>query len=267
MKIKKNDPVLIFTVVVIFLFFAHLLGLLKPVEDSLLWLVKPFSSRLYNWGATFNNSYNTNKKNSDLQSRVEALTKEVALLTVAGSECREMSEENKKLRDILKFSAVSGFHNVAAKIMAKETMADGGNLVIDRGRFDGLRSGLAVVSEEGIMVGKIVEVKDSSALICLTVSPNCQLAAMVQNQNQNNTQGITDGDLGLTIKMSYIPQLEKIAPGDVITTSGLGDNIPRGLVIGRITQVRNGSNEVWQEATIEPPLNFDGLTVVSVIIP
>lgn len=264
-KIKKNDPVVVFIIVAILLFFLHFIGLAKPVESFLSWLTKPVSSRLYDWGASFSNSYNTNKKNTDLQAKIDALTKQVATLTVADSRCLEVGEENKKLEAILKFSAVSGFKNVAAKIIAKETAADGGDLIIDRGSLDGLRSGLAVVSEEGIMVGKIVEVKDSSARICLTISSNCQLAGMVQNQN--STQGITDGDLGLTIKMNYIPQLEKVAAGDIIITSGLGDNVPRGLVIGRITQVRNGSNEVWQEATIEPPLNFDGLTVVSVIIP
>jgi rod shape-determining protein MreC len=262
---KKNNPIFIFSLVAILLVFLHLVGILRPVEDLLLWTVKPINSRLYGLGASFSDSYNTSKKNTDLQAKIDSLTREVAALTVASSQCHDVAEENNKLKAILKFSAESSSKSVAAKIIAKEAVSDGGDIIIDRGKRDGLRSGLVVVSEEGIVVGKVIEAKDSSAQVCLTISPNCQLAGMVQNQN--HTQGITDGDLGLTIKMNYIPQLEKIAPGDIITTSGLGDNIQRGLVIGRITQVRNGSNEVWQEATIEPPLNFDGLTVVSVIIP
>jgi rod shape-determining protein MreC len=67
--------------------------------------------------------------------------------------------------------------------------------------------------------------------------------------------------------MNYIPQLEKVTVGDTVVTSGLSEDIPRGLVIGRVTNVKSISNEVWQTATIEPLLNFKNLTVVSVVIP
>ena len=98
----------------------------------------------------------------------------------------------------------------------------------------------------------------------MTTSPGCKLAAAIQNQTK--AQGITDGDLGLTIKMNYIPQLEKISLGDTVITSGLGDKIPRGLVIGKVIEVVSESNEVWQGATIEPLVNLNTLTVVTVII-
>jgi rod shape-determining protein MreC len=71
----------------------------------------------------------------------------------------------------------------------------------------------------------------------------------------------------MTIKMNYIPQLEKISPGDMVISSGLERSIPRGLLIGKVTQVHNTSNGVWQTATIEPISNLDKLTIVSIIIP
>lgn len=266
MKIRRNNPVLIFIVAAGLLFFLHSLGVTRPVENLFWLLVKPLGARLYGWGESFNDFYSANKNQADLSAQIDRLTKEVAILTVANSQYRETEEENKKLRATLDFSAAADFRTIVANVIAKETVAeDSRGLIIDRGTGDGLRAGLGVISEEGAIIGKVVEVKASTARVCLTTNPNCQLAATLQNQER--TQGMTDGDLGLTIKMNYIPQLEKIAPGDPVITSGLGGDIPRGLVIGRVTKVYNASNEVWQEATIEPLVNSNNLTVVSVVIP
>ncbi len=265
-KIRKNNPVLIFLVAAGALFFLHGLGWSRPAENLLWYLVKPVASRLYVFGSSFKHFYSANKNQSDLNAQIDRLDKEIASLTVLNSQCRETAEENEKLRAALAFSAAAKFRTVVADVIAKEAVAeDSRGLIIDRGTNDGLRPGLGVISEEGVIVGKIVEAKAATAKICLTTNPDCQLAATLQNQDK--TQGITDGDLGLTIKMNYIPQLEHIAPGDPVVTSGLGGDIPRGLVIGKVSKVYNTSNEVWQEATIEPPLNFDNLTVVSVVIP
>ena len=265
-RIKKNNPIIIFLVAAGLLLFLHNFGILNPVENLFWFSVKPLSVRLYSWGESFHSFYNASQNKTDLNAQVDRLTKEIAVLTVANSQYRETAEENEKLRAALHFNTVSNFHAVVANVIAKEDAAeDSRGLIINRGANDGLRLGQGAISEEGVIVGKVVEVKGETSKICLTTSPNCQLPAALQNQDK--TQGITDGDLGLTIKMNYIPQLQKIVPGDPVITSGLGGDIPRGLVIGKVVKVYNASNEVWQEATIEPPVNFDNLTVVSVIIP
>lgn len=266
MRIKKNNPVVIALAVVALLFFLHWTGLTRSGERTLLAAIQPIASRLYSWSSSISSSYASRREVFDFQAEIERLRREVAGLTVENSRFREIVEENEKLRKVLSFQDNQNFSAIVASIIAKEEAGeDRRDLVINRGRQDGLRPGLGVVSDEGGVVGKVVEVKDRTAKICLVTSPGCRLAATVQNQLK--TQGLTDGDLGLTIKMSYIPQLEKIAQDDLVITSGLDGDIPRGFVIGRVTQVMNESNEVWQEATIEPLINFNNLTIVSVIVP
>ncbi len=265
-RIKKNNPVVPCLIIAAALFFLHISGFLRPLENSLVYLVKPIASRFYNAGTNIKTAYDANNNPEDPAARADRLAKEVLVLTVANSRSLEIEEENRKLREALKFASNSNSRTVVASVIAKEAAAeDSLGLVINRGAKDGLVAGLAVVSEDGLIVGKVLETKDATAKICLTTNPNCQLAAAIQNSDK--TQGITDGDLGLTIRMNYIPQLEKIAPGDIVITSGLGEHIARGLVIGRVTQVFNESNEVWQEAIIEPLVDLDNLTIVSVLIP
>ncbi|MFA5023555.1 MAG: rod shape-determining protein MreC [Patescibacteria group bacterium] len=268
-KIRRNKTFLTVIVVLGLLFFLHGVKILSPLENFLLSLTKPFSGHLYSLGNSFNQSYSRSRDKTDLNLKVDDLNREIARLTVNQASCQEIESENQKLHNQLKFLSDHNFKAVVANVLAKEALAETGeqsqDFIIDKGSRNGLRVGLGVVSEEGVIVGQVIEIKENTAKICLTTSSGCKLAGAILNQTK--TQGLTDGDLGLTIKMNYIPQLEKISPNDIVITSGLGGNIPRGLVIGKITQVKNESNEVWQAATIEPLINFNNLTVVSVIIP
>jgi rod shape-determining protein MreC len=267
-RIKKNNPILIFLVVFGLLVFLHVVGALRPVENLFLNAVKPASGQFYNIGNAFNKSYQDRNSQASLQTKVDSLTTEVAALTIANSQEKELIDENQKLRSQLKFINENSYKSVAAAVIARESLVEGTDegqdLIINKGSQDDIAVGQGVVNEDGLIIGKIIEVKDTSAKICLTTSQACQLAATIQNQTK--TQGVTDGDLGLTIRMDYIPQLEKVSAGDTVITSGLGGKIPRGLVIGKITEVRNQSNEVWQNATIEPLVNLNNLTVVTIII-
>jgi len=269
LKIKKNNISFIFLAIFLLLVFFHIINLLQPLENFLLYLVKPLDAKLYNYGANFNRSYQVRNNKADLNNQVENLTNEVARLTVLNSKYSGLEEENDKLRNILKFSNENNWQTVAVEIIGRETLATVGNesqnIIINKGEKDGLRLGLGLINESGVVVGKIIDLKPTTAKICLTTSPGCQLAASLQNQNK--TLGIVEGDLGLTIKMSYIPQLEKINIDDIVITSGLSGDIPRGLVIGKVQAVRNESNEIWQSATIEPLVDMDNLTVLAVVIP
>ncbi len=269
-KFNKKNPFFIFVVVLGLLIFLNVIGLIKPLARPIAYLLKPFSHGLYSFGVNWGENWSENRDQEALLAEIDQLRKEAATLAIDSAYCLGVAEENERLRSQLNFSVSNDVKILLANIVAKESawlVADvnSRDVIINKGRLDGLRPELGVLSEEGIIIGKIVEVKDNSSLVCLTTSPGCQLAASLQNENK--TQGLTDGRLGLTIEMNYIPQLDKINIGDTVVTSGLNDSIPRGLVVGRITSVKNESNEVWQSATIEPLLNFNNLTIVSVIIP
>lgn len=267
-KIKTNNPLGLFLVVFGLLVFLQIIGALKPVIRLFSNSTAPLSGSLYRLGNSFNSDYNKRESEDSLREQVEKLTAEIASLKVVNANQAELLEESAKLREQLNFLQANNYQAVVAAVVARESLveesAGGQDLIVNRGAKDGVMIGQGVVSENGLIIGKVIAVKETSAKICLTTSPECKLAAAILNATR--TQGITDGDMGLTIKMNYVPQLEKIAVGDTVITSGLGGKIPRGLVIGQVSEVRNESNEVWQDATIEPLINLNNLTVVTIII-
>jgi len=266
MKINRKNPFIISVVVIALLFVLYFLGWLRGVENALLLAIRPLSERLYQSSSSVNDILQRDHDIDFYRSEVQRLQAMSTELAVKNSTFQAVVEENKKLRSTLNFLQSHDLKVVTASIIAREEAGeDRRDLVINVGSRDGVRPGLGVISEAGVLVGKILNTKERTASICLTTSPNCRFAASIQNQFQ--TQGLTDGDLGLTIRMNYIPQLEQINTGDLVVSSGLSGDIPRGLLIGRVIQVRNESNEVWQEASIEPLLDLSKLTIVSVIIP
>ena len=244
----------------------HYSGVLRPLENFLLFSVKPLSGLFYNISLKTNLAYNESQREVDPVLLIEKLQEEKASLIIEKSKYQEIVDENRRLKELLGFINENDFRLVLAGVIAQENLEqESRELIINKGKLDGLSNGLAVVNEQGVLIGKIVEVQDSIAKICLSITPGCEFASSIQNSDR--TQGLVDGNLGLTVKMSYIPQLEKIETGNIVITSGLGGRIPRGLVVGQIISVRSESNEVWQEAIIEPPLDFNNLTVVSAVIP
>lgn len=256
----------LFFIFLIFIF--HFIGLLRPLESVLLRATSPINQYFHRLST---NIYNRSDLDS-LDKATEELNRikaQLARATVDEAQMELLVEENTKLRQQLNFVSNNDYRTLSTNIVSRQNLFNGTDrvqdIILDKGLEDGVIPGLGVVDEQGVIIGKIVESKGYSARACLTVAPACNLAVGILNEDR--TLGLSDGDLGLTIKLDYVPQLEQINQGDIVITSGLGDNIPRGLVVGRVTQVNKQSNEIWQDVSIESLASIYNLTVVSVIIP
>lgn len=265
----KKKKSWLWAVAIVLVIFLHLIKVLSPLENLAISAVKPLASFLYGSGSGIKHSYEENKQQKDILSKTDSLEKEVARLTVENAQFKELEQDNIKLRAQLNFLSANEYKNVLANVISQNLVFDikegDQDIVIDKGSKEGIKEGIGVVDENGVIIGKVAEVRDHLSKVCLTTNRNCKFAATIQNQTR--TMGITEGDLGLTIKMNYIPQSEKINNGDTVITSGLGGNISRGLVIGKVSQVNNRSNEIWQDVNIEPLFNLSTLTIVTVLLP
>jgi rod shape-determining protein MreC len=65
--------------------------------------------------------------------------------------------------------------------------------------------------------------------------------------------------------MMYIPQEEDVRVGDIVLTSGLGGLMPKGLVIGQVTEVQQREYETFQAATVRPAVDLTRFELALVI--
>ncbi len=275
-KIKTKNNIILFIAVIGLLIFLHFIKVLSPLENITARAISPIAGQLYSVSSSLRLALSERADKEELLATLKDLQAEINQIKAENARLKSIEEENKKLRQYLKFSTKNEFNYILTNVISRGMFADPvsgqQSLIIDKGAADALAPGLAVVNSEGIIVGKIAEVKENTAKIYLSTGSNCKLAAAIQEGQEqpgsvNKTVGIAEGELGLTIRMNFIPQAEEIKVGDTAVTSGLEKNIPAGLVIGKIVEVDKTSNEVWQRATIEPLINLDELTIVSVLRP
>ena len=139
------------------------------------------------------------------------------------------------------------------------------NLIINRGSRQGLYPGLAVVSDSGVLIGKVLEVEENYSKICLANNSFCRLAVSLNNNDKSS--GLAEGNLGLSIRVNFIAQNEVIDTGNIVFSSGLEKDIPKGLYLGEVVNVEKKENDIWQEIIVEPFFTSKNLSRIAVIIP
>jgi len=268
MKSIKIKRIIFFVAIIVLLIFLHFSKIFSPVENKIYTILNNLSIKFYSLNISVRNIYDRQIEKKDLIDANKKLSKKVQKLLVENSRLKKLGEENSKLRQHLRFFDKNDKKYVLANVISRKTIVDSNNnditITINKGEESGIKEGYPVI-DNGVIVGKINKVEANISHITLITSSNCKLAATIQNADK--TIGIIEGELGLTINMNFIPQVEEIDKGDLIITSGLEKNIPRGILIGEITSINNSSNEIWQQAIVEPLVDFNSLIVVAVLLP
>ncbi len=261
---KRNKKIIIL-VAVMLLIFLHFTKILRPIENLFLIGLNPVISNFYSVSSNLKSAYVEQNDKRDLTKIVKRLEEENKRISVENAKLKTLESENRKLRQHLRFLVENNYNYTLANVVSRENFNDEQSILIDKGRVHGVEEGLAVVDSYGMIVGKIAEVKDRISKIHLITSDKCKIAASIQNRNR--TIGVAEGELGLTVRMKLIPQIENIEVGANVVSFGFDGKIPRGLLIGKVKTVEKDSNEVWQEAIVEPLANLRDLTIISVLFP
>ncbi|MFH0840721.1 MAG: rod shape-determining protein MreC [bacterium] len=270
MKIgSKNNKLVFVIVVVLLLIFFHWIGLLGWLENSLVRILKPSLKTTYSVSSEIENDDRADLTKEELIGLLSAKEEENSKLLSENAQLHYLQEENKILREYAGFFERTKYSHVVADVISRNTidssLLQSSNIIINRGSDNGITIGLLAVNQAGMAVGKVTQVSKGIAEVSLISSKRCNLA--VSLQNESHTMGVTEGETGLTVSINLIPQTEEVNIDDLVVTSGLENNIPRGMIVGRVTQVEKENNEIWQRAVIEPLVDLESLMMVSIILP
>jgi rod shape-determining protein MreC len=264
LKINRKNKILI--IVVVAIIFLNIIDFSSWGQRIFFPLINSPSS--FFRGGSDDLSERTRSR-SDLLEEISNLRNEIQKREVDSAIIFDLEEENKKLREFLNFQEESSFKHVLANIIWQEDLSNlyhhNQDIVINKGRGDGLKEGLAVLNESGVVLGKIVELSEKTAKVCLVNNNFCKMAVALNNSSRSI--GLAEGDLGLSIKINFVSQNEDIQIGDRLITSGLEPYIPRGLAVGRIINIEQDVSDIWQNISAEPFFDYRDLNIVSVIVP
>ncbi|MEI6039799.1 MAG: rod shape-determining protein MreC [Candidatus Berkelbacteria bacterium] len=258
---KRYRAIIIILILTVLLAVSSLFGWLSFPKNIFWRTVSPVGAVLkVSFGRvpkTFTNIFEINrilKQNHDLINENLNLQSQLAQLN-------EVSYENEILKKELKFSQSQSL-NMALVPSAIIGRASGylKSVVIDKGEKDGVVKGQAVVSE-GFLVGIIKSVQADSAEVTLVTDYNSLVPAILQDSRGT---GLLRGGLeGLVVE--DIPLNIGTKNGESVVTSGLGGQIPAGLVIGKVQNLISKPGEIFQKVSIGSPIDFSRLEVLFVV--
>lgn len=135
-------------------------------------------------------------------------------------------------------------------------------VIINRGSNDGIRRGMPVVTNQGL-VGRVDAVIGGASRVQLITDPSSLVSVILQN---SSADAIMKGSVSGELSLEMLSQDAKIQTGDVVLTSGLGGEYPPDLLVGQVSNVRKRESDLFQEATVQPVVDFSRLEIVLVII-
>jgi rod shape-determining protein MreC len=149
----------------------------------------------------------------------------------------------------------------AAEVIGRDPSPFLKYIIIRRGSDDGIRHGMPVVTEQGL-VGRIAQVNAGASSVELITDPSSAVNVRLQAAQRDAVLiGSVTGDLILDM----VPQDIKIPNGDVVLSSGLGGLYPSNLMIGQVISVHQKQNDLFQTASVQPVVDFSALKIVLVI--
>ena len=202
-----------------------------------------------------------------MKAENEELKKKLALLEADIRQAEYDREENKLLRELLNLSEQRrDLSYESALIVERDASNWASILTINKGTLSDIAVGDCVIDQYGNMVGIISEAGLNWATVRTVLDSEASVGARIFRSGLN---AVAEGEFSLMnenrLRLSYLSTDSDVMSGDLIVTSGLGDYLPTGLVIGYVEELRTSDDGLSRHAVIIPKTEIDSLTELFII--
>ena len=191
----------------------------------------------------------------DAKKENKILKEELATLRNFYIKSLNVHQENKELRNVLNYVSSKSSSFKVARIIGRSHQLFNQKIFIDAGEYRNIKEGSIATGNHGV-IGRIFEVgEDKSRLVLLTDA----ISRIPIITSKSRMRGILAGNGSGLMEILYLPKNHTIEVGDWVFTSGDGDTLPPGLLVGVVKKVDSDSAFV---AMVEDTSNADIVTVM-----
>ncbi len=250
--------------IILFLVFFNYLGWLNFGKKFLRQIFIPFIQHSGEFSIQIKDEYEFFQNRESFfdayrESQILLQTRDVNEVKV-----KLLEEENLELKKILNFVEKNQYDYKISKIIGNNLEGTEKTIIIDKGEKDGIKTGSPVTVGEGILVGKVIKTEKDVSIVRLLSDNQSKIAATILNKEKS--LGVVEGGYGLSVKMNFIPRNEVVQIGDLIVTSGLEENIPRGLLIGKVAALENEAYQPFQQAILTPSADYNRFIFLNILL-
>jgi rod shape-determining protein MreC len=175
-------------------------------------------------------------------------------------------DENRRLQDLLQLKDARWPNAVAAHVTGRDPLRWFQEIVLDKGKEDGIDVDdpvVAVVGTKEGLVGRIIEVGAHVSRVMLIQDSLSAVASTVHTDREED--GVVEGNNGHELTLKFLDRSSHIKLGDTVITSGLGETFPNGIPIGTVLDLGLDTRQLFLEARVKPVVATNEFHMVLVL--
>lgn len=193
--------------------------------------------------------------NQDLLERNGYLEKEILVLKEQLRDEYEADEQQ---------TVETKYDFIVAQVINNSVTQLRNNITLNKGSKAGIRPGMGVVDQNGI-IGIVSIVSDHYSVVISVLNTKLRLSAKVKGSDYFGSL-VWDGKSSRYAVLEELPRHVEFAKGDTIVTSGYSAAFPEGLPVGVIEGYSPQTNDNFYALKVELATDFNRLNDVRVIV-
>ena len=198
-----------------------------------------------------------------------ALQAEIARLREEKARLIGVLQENARLRALVGFrDSHPTWQVVPARVVAQDTTpyfrVITVRVTLESDGAQRVRPGMPVIVAGGV-VGQVHGVFGRFAEVVVLSDPRSRVDVVSQ---RNRAHGLVQGlghDRDYLASVAYVSQKDRVEPGDVMVTSGMGGVFPAELIVGHVVSAESDERGLFQKVMLEPAVDVSRLGEVFIV--
>jgi len=190
------------------------------------------------------------------------LKNSVVKLSLLNSGLESYLQENKRLKELLKFTETQAINYLTANVVNFHLGIASQTITIDIGKLDGLTKDLPVLDENGLL-GKTIQLNEHATMIQLISDKNYRVSIRIGKERTLGLFMPTHGKYGI---LEGVRKTTPLQEGDIAFTSGISAIYPPNIPVAKIISISQEKNQPFQHVIVEILGSVFNLDFVFVIL-
>ena len=210
------------------------------------------------------------KNSSRLEADVDLQRERINVIQDDIGRLRTLKASLKQLEESLNLGSSQEFDSVVARVSHRSLSGWWQKITIRKGRSHGLKAGLGVISNRGV-IGRIKSVGSRSSEIELLTNPSFRMVAHFEGDDRPVTfqgNGIAMGGtpVGLALDVPHDLSPTPETP-HALVSSDLSSIFPRGIPLGFVTNLGEGEEGLFKSGKVNLDFSLNQLMEVTILVP
>lgn len=272
-KIEKKYIVLII-LILIALFLAFLFSIIKsdrnltPAEQMIKDTFAAISKTVYKPINLIKDKAKQDREKNDLYEKYQKQQEKIANVDSLQAKQADLEKQLAEMKKLLELNNSSfEYEYLNATVVNRNVGYWYNTITVDKGKNSGVQKDMVVMVADGL-IGKVTKVTNFTSTVKLLTNNDTTMPLSVKiNIGDKYIFGILNGYDNETKRLIVegISGNDKIPVNSSVVTTGLSDNSPSGVLIGKVESVKTDNFGLAKIVEISSKVNFDDINYVTIL--